>query len=156
LENYPDAPLNNAPCMTKHYHMYLLIEDPEPPRFTYEDDIVEGVSRGANLSWYLGLENSGMQLIVIQTYEESDLVKCEEYLEALKTLNFLGPNARILNTENYIYEQCYSKTDCIKQLSPFATMIFEVMDTWNFGRLKNYIGKWKQLLKPFEEALSGE
>jgi hypothetical protein len=154
VENFPEAPLNNTPCSHKHHHLYLLVEDSTAPRFTYEDDIVEEASRGANLTWYVGLEGSGMQLIVIQTHDEAGLANGEGYLEALKQKNYLAPDARILRMETYIYEQCYTDSKRILELGSDAQMIFEIMDTWNFGSLCSYIDKWKEILKPYKEALN--
>lgn len=143
----------NDSCSTKHYHLYLLIEDTMDPAFTYEDDIIEEVSRAANLSWYTGLAGSGKQLIVIQTYTEADLDKGEEFLEALKNKNYFSPNARILKSEHYIYQQCHHDTTIIEEMGPLAESIFDIMDTYNFGCMPKYIGKWKEVLKPYHEVL---
>lgn len=97
-----------------------------------------------------------MQLIVIQTFSEVDLFKSEDFLEALKEKKYLSSHARIINTEHYIYEQCHSNNGNIQEMGQIAGSIFEVMDTWNFSRLTNYIDKWKRVLKPYEEALDSK
>ncbi|HSW87366.1 MAG TPA: hypothetical protein VLG49_07720 [Rhabdochlamydiaceae bacterium] len=153
VENFPDAELNKNPCANKHFHLYLLVEDPSIPRFTYEDSIVEGASRGANLTWYLGLEGTGMQLIVIQARDEKNLAHGEGYLEALKEKKYLDPTARILRMETYIYEQCHINPTSIEELGTTAQSIFDIMDTWNLGRMCDYIGKWKEVLRPFNEIV---
>lgn len=137
---------------SKYYHLYLLIQDPTPPRFSYREGIANGMSRLMNLTYFVGLTETGRQLIVIQTHDEQNLANGEAFLNALKTNNLIDPGAYILKSEPYIYEAGTFHQGLISQMG--AEDIIEFLQTGHFQGLSNYISKWKQVLKPYSEALN--
>lgn len=150
--------LSLSPCASpqnfgksKYYHLYILVQDPTPPRFTYHAGLASGVSRLMNLTHFVGLAGTGRQLIVVQTHNEQNLSNSQNYLEAIKSKNLLDPAAYILMSEPYIYETGAFHQGIVSQMG--AQDIVEVLQTGHFQNLSNYIPKWKQYLKPYNEAL---
>jgi len=136
---------------SKYYHLYLLIQDPTPPRFSYQGGSVAGVSRIMNLTHFVGLRETGRQLIVIQTHSEQNLNNGQTILDALKTQKLVDPTAYILKTEPYIYQAGSFHQGLISQMG--AQGIVEILQTGHFQSLATYIPKWKKVLKPYNEAL---
>jgi hypothetical protein len=134
----------------KYYHLYMLIEDPTPLRFSFRNSIASGISRLMNLTYFVGLEDSGTQLIVFQTYGDTYLQSAETYLEVLKKQNLLADSARIIKAEPYIYEQSYYQSNSIKN----AHAIFEMLSTNHIQGMSKYIPKWKEILQPFHKAMT--
>lgn len=132
---------------SRYFHLYLLVQDPTPPRFTYQQGLMSGVSRMMNLTHFVGLVGSGRQLIVVQTHREQNLANGQIYLEALKSNHLVGEGAYILQSEPYIYETGAFHQGMISQMG--AQGIVEVLQTGHFQNLNNYIPKWKQVLIPF-------
>ena len=122
---------------SKFYHVYLLIQDPTPFRFTYREGSIHGVSRIMNQTPFLGLAGTGSQLISIQTYKEP--VEARIYLDALKGQNLLSPEAYLLKAESHVYE-----TGVLNHSEDRE--IIEVLQTGQFTDLSAYIPKWELAL----------
>lgn len=144
---FPTPPHTTSPH--KFYHLYLLLQDPTPPRFFYHGNSLTGVSRIMNLTPCVGLEHTGRQLIVLQTHSDAYFQKQEWLLEELKRIKLVDPNAYLLTSDTYIYEQ--GPRFQIGLLSPNQQAFFEMLNTSHFNRILNYIPKWKTILKPYEE-----
>ncbi len=138
---------------TKYHHLYLLIQDPTPPRFCYTGGISPGVSRLMNLTHLVGLSNTGQQLLVIQTHSEQTFSQGEKYLQDLKNKRLVGESAYILKAEPYIYEQGPYTHQSLRQLSSQGQKLFETINTGHFQSLSTYVQKWKQVLKPYSAAI---
>lgn len=148
--------IENDPSQTqkdkkKFYHLYLLVEDPSPPRFSFRTGVLSGVSRLMNLTYFVGLEGTGTQLIVLQAYGQHYLESKEAYLEMLKKYNLLDSSAHILKTDQYIYEQ----SSCIlSENIKNSDKIFEILNTSHIQEMMLYIPKWQQVLLPFDKAIA--
>lgn len=138
---------NNA--KSKYYHLYLLIQDPTNFRFTYRDGAGVGASRMMNLTPFVGLEGTGKQLIVIQTYGEEYLHKGQDFLNDLKKQKLVDPSASILCSESNIYEQSYLNLSEIQKIGPDYQVLFEVIDTTVNSALKGHVARWKKTIPPF-------
>lgn len=136
---------------SKYFHLYLLIQDPTPPRFSYQAGVASGVSRMMNLTHFVSLAGTGRQLIVVQTHGEQNLANGQAFLDALKSNKLVDQGAYILKSEPYIYEAGSFHQGLITQMG--AQGIIEVLQTGHFQSLNTYIPKWKQVLKPYSEAL---
>ena len=134
----------------KFYHLYLLLEDPTHPRFSYHSGITQGVSRMMNLTSFVGLSASGRQLIVLQTYSDQQFDKASLVVEDLKKANLINPAAYLLKVESYVYEQGpYFQTGHLTQSQkPF----FEVLNTSHFNIIGTYAQKWRLILPPYREG----
>lgn len=130
---------------TKFYHLYMLIEDPTPPRFSFKSGIGKGISRLMNLTYFVGLEGTNKQLMVFQTYGDAYLQSAENYLDRLKQQNLIDASARILQTEHYIYEQDHFQQP---QNIENAHHVLELIKTHHLQDMVHFIPKWKQVLKP--------
>jgi hypothetical protein len=135
---------------TKYYHLYMLIEDSTPPRFSFKSGIGKGISRLMNLTYFAGIEGTGKQLMVFQTYGDTYQQSAETYLERLKQQNLIDASARILQTETYVYEQDHFQHP---QNIDNAKKIFEPLKTNHLQEMSQYISKWKQILQPFQLAI---
>ncbi len=141
IENQSSPPVNK----TKYFHLYLLIEDPTPQRFTFHNGIGPGISRMMNLSYFVGLEGTGTQLIVFQTHQQHTMGSPDTYLDHLKKNNLVHNAARILKAEPYIYEQAHYNASFGKNV-PNANLIFELLSTGHIQTMASYIPKWKKVL----------
>ncbi len=83
----------------------MLIEDADAPRFAFRTGIGKGISRLMNLTHFVGLDETGAQLLVFQTYADGFSQSEEVYLDILKKNDLVSSEARIIKAENYIYEQ---------------------------------------------------
>ena len=135
---------------TKYYHLYLLIEDPSPPRVSFKFGLGKGISRLMNLTYFVGLAGSGKQLMVFQTYGDANLQSAETYLDLLKKQNLIDDSARILQTERYVYEQDHFAAP---QNVLNAEEVFELLKTNHLQDMTSYIPRWKKVLKPFQESM---
>ena len=142
-------PSNAQGTPRKFYHLYLLTQDPGPIRFSYRNGSSKGVSRMMNLSSCVGLENTGRQLIVFQTYSEEQFQNPQQLLDDLKKAKLVDPNAYILKTDTYIYEQ--GPYFQIGRLPPAHHAFFEQLNTSHFNIIARYAPKWETLLKPYAE-----
>lgn len=136
---------------SKYYHLYLLIQDPTPPRFTYQGGLVSGSSRMMNLTHFVGLAETGRQLVVLQMHNESHVTDGQFYVDALKNQSLLDVGAYLLKAEPYIYEAGAFQQGLISEMG--AQELIEVLQTAHFLNLSGYISKWKQVLKPYHDAL---
>lgn len=132
---------------TNHYHVYLLVHDPTPPRFAYRNGGTLDASRIMNLTSFNGLAESPLQLIAIQTHSVPK--EAELYFNALKTQNLLGPDAYLVRTDSYIYKAGRFHQGNIKELH--AEGLIEVLQTGSFQGLSRYVAKWQSVLKPWNQ-----
>jgi hypothetical protein len=135
---------------SKYYHLYLLIQDPTPPRFSYHQGEGNGVSRIVNLTHFASLAETGQQLLVFQVHDEKFLLQGQTFLDALKAKDLIAKEAYILKSDPYIYETGTLHQNRIRQLP----LLFEILQTGHFNNLSNYISKWKQVLQPFRQAIT--
>ena len=136
---------SNPPNKSKYFHLYLLIEDPTPQRFTFHQGIGSGISRMMNLSYFVGLEGSGTQLIVFQTHNHNNIDQADSYLEQLKKQKLVDPSARIVKAEPYIYEQAHYNAALGNNIKN-GNLIFELLSTGHIQTMASYIPKWKKVL----------
>ena len=133
----------NTPSITPRVaafpHVYLLIEDPTPPRFTFLEFKAIGATRAMNNTSFVGLEGSGKQLISIQVRREQFLHPGEKFLAELKKQKLVDENAKLLTAENYTYSQLIFPADVIKHFGPKTSPLVEILDTahlkhmWSFS-----------------------
>lgn len=136
---------------TDYYHLYLLIEDPTPPNFSFRSGILTGASRLMNLTHFAGLTGTNKQLIVIQTYGKQPPATSKNYLETLIKQGLLHPTAHILEEEVYVYKQ---KSSTHYHRIPQATNVIQNLNTAHIEAMLEYIPKWEKILKPYDVALS--
>lgn len=146
---------NNPPHPHIYYHIGLLIEDPTPPRFTYKNLHANGVSRSTNYTCYSAeLKGTGKQLITIQVHGQQNLANAPQFLEELKKQNLIDADAKLLQVESYVYSQVPLSQTNLHKLGPRAQAIFEIINTGHITNLANYIDKWKQAMKPWNEIMN--
>ncbi len=134
---------------SKYYHLYLLIQDPTPPRFHYRSKVDKGASRMMNLTPFVDLEGTGRQLIVIQMTDGSHLARGSDFLEMMQKQSLIDAGAYILESETYIYEAGSFHCGVISKVG--AERVIEVLQTGHFQQLTTYIPKWEKVLKPYSE-----
>lgn len=142
--------LNHSPQLEKsakthYYHLYLLIQDPTPPCFTYQKSKIRGISRIMNLTHFVDLAHTGRQLVVVQTQKEQLLHDPEAILEMLKKEHWLDESAYILRAEPYIYESGTFYQGLIQQTG--AQGMVELLQTGHLRNLTKYIPKWEKAFK---------
>ncbi len=147
----PMSCISNPYGKLKYCHLYLLIQDPTPPRFSYHYGVGSGVSRLMNLTHFVGLSNTGRQLIVVQVHSDQYLANGQMILDALKSQKLVDPSAYILKAEPYVYESGSFYQSSIAQMG--AQGIIEMLQTGHIQNLSNYISKWQKALKPYQVAL---
>ncbi len=148
LQNNPSRPHT-------YYHVGMLIEDPTPPRFTYRNIHGHGASRSTNYTCYSKeLQGTGKQLITVQVHGEQGLANPSLFLEELKKYAMIDQNAKLLQTENYIYKQVALNQSAIHKIGPKAQAIFEILNTAHITNLSNSIDKWKKVMKPWNEVMT--
>jgi hypothetical protein len=150
---FDNLPGGGMPYRAKYPHIYILISDPTPPKFTYMHVSVQGVSRAMNVTQFAGLEGTGMQLIAFQVHGEQYLNNAEQCLSELKRMNLVDPSAQILRKENYIFEQGSFNQGVLHQIGPAATAIFDVLNTGHVANIGNYAEKWKKAMKPWNQMM---
>lgn len=128
-----------------YYHLYMLVEDQTPSRFTYLNGIASGISRSMNLTPFLQMPRSDLQLIVLQTHGKKELVDAQKFLEEFKAKGYLAKDARIITVESYIYNQTFMNVNSVQKL---GGSLIEVLDSSSFGGLAKYLDKWKGAMKP--------
>jgi hypothetical protein len=138
---------------SKYCHLYLLIQDPTPPRFSYYEGIGAGASRVMNLTHFAGLSDTGQHLIVFQVHSADAFTKGQELLDALRAKNLVASEAYLLKSDPYIYEVGTFSQKHINQAH--VENFFDVLQTSHFEKLMQYIPKWKQVLKPYREMIIG-
>ncbi len=134
----------------KFYHLYLLLQDPTPSRFSYQEGTVPGVMRMMNLTPFLGLAETGRQLIVLQTRSDTEVHKVNSFVSGLKLASLIDPGAYLLKAEPYVYEQ--GPPFPMNQLSQNLKMFFEMLNASHFNAIASYMPKWKMILPPYVEG----
>ncbi|MBU6447038.1 MAG: hypothetical protein KGQ49_06540, partial [Verrucomicrobia bacterium] len=106
MSSVPLQSMHSGPheSKSKYLHLYMLIQDPTPPRFSYYGGAVRGCSRMMNLTPFVDLAGTGRQLIVLQVHSENDLWNGQALLNGLKQNKLVDEGAYILESEPYIYE----------------------------------------------------
>jgi hypothetical protein len=132
---------------SKHYHLYMLVADPTPPKFSYVGGVLSGASRVMNLTHFTGLSGTGKHLVVVQVHGENQLRNGDAFIQGLIKQKLLDPSASLLKSESYIYESGSFHQGVIAQAG--GQGIVEVLQTGHFLNLGNYVSKWKQVLKPY-------
>ena len=136
--------------ISKYPHLYLLIQDPTPPKFSYMGYGFQGAFRAMNLTHFVDLAHTGRQLVVIQVTAENMLTNGIKYLEDLKKRNFLDPSAYLLEEHGYTYEILHNSHLII---DPEFRPYFEMIDTASFAIMKNSANKWAQVLRPYRDII---
>ncbi len=149
VENPPSTQFQPQRGKQDYPHLYLLIQDPSLPRFSYRPVSLPGVSRLMNLTHFVSLTNTGQQLIVVQTYSESHLRDGASLLDAMKAQDLLAPDAYILKEESYIYQGKQDNQLFFRQINRLSWDLFELIQTGHFQGMANYVEKWKTTLKPY-------
>lgn len=132
---------------SKYHHLYLLIQDPFPPRFAYQQNSGRGISRLMNLTHFVGIADTGQQLIAIQTHSEETLKNGQALLELMKELSLISSDAYILKEEPFIYETATFHSDWIQKAG--GEGIIEMIQTGHFQLLANSVPKLQQVLQPY-------
>jgi hypothetical protein len=133
---------------TPFFHLYLLLADPTPQRFTYLHHPVDSACRAMNMTKFVGLEGSGRQLIAFQVLNESALSSSADFLAQLKQKQLVAPQASILQTETYTYEQISNISAHVNQFP------FEFIPARYFGQISQLFPKWKEALRPWKEVMA--
>jgi hypothetical protein len=147
--SYAYFPIGNEPPKepqkTKYPHLYLLINDPTPAKFSYRCGIAN-TSRMMNLTHFVNLTGTGQQLIVFQTWSMDH--SGENFLAELKAQNLVDPAAYILKAEWFTYEQYPSNA-----IKAGCNPCFEQLQTFDFRGIANHIARWKEVIAPYSEAV---
>lgn len=138
----------SAPQHSKnsYYHLYMLIEDPTMPSFTYLSGIVNGMSRAMNLTSFVEMGGQGMQFIVVQTHQHSYDV--EKFVAAFKARGLLGADARVVALDTFVYQQAHSNTSSLLQLGGH---LIEMLDASSFAGMVRYLEKWKGAMRSLKQ-----
>lgn len=154
IENFPHLP---KPRLSKHYHLYLLVKDDMPVRFTYHSGFCKGVSRAINLTPFSAqLKGKGHQLIALQISDPSMLDKASFFLEELKKKQLIDTASVLLADETYIYEQAHFDRAALQNSHPKAASFFEILGTEAIWNIPAHIDKWEKVLKPYHAIIDGE
>ena len=146
--------LSTSPVVrVKYPHIYLLVEDSTPVRFSYKHLSVQGVARAMNVTPFVGLEGSGMQLLAFQVYSDKYLQSADLCLNELKQMGLIDEKARILRQENYTYEQGSFNQAALYQIGPEAAAMFDVLNTGHIANIGIYSEKWKKAMRPWKEVM---
>jgi hypothetical protein len=143
--------LNGAgsiPKKAKFHHLYLLISDPTPSRFSYSHGL-PGSTRMMNISQFAQL-NPGEQLICIQTPRETSSEDGEAYLHALINKGFVDRAATLLCAEPYLYEQWPSRS---LHFTTQDKQYIEVLDSQFTTDMIKHLPKWKERLRTYHEIV---
>lgn len=133
------------PYKSRYPHLYMLIEDPKEPQFTYQKQRISGLTRMMNLTHFAGLTQSGKQLIVVQSQSEKNLSNPQEILGLLKTHHLIDELAHLICAELFIYEAGTFHQNLIREHN--GETLIELLQTGHLKNLAKYIPKWKVYLK---------
>ncbi len=147
IENHPSGRKPSSSTI-KYYHVYLLIDDPTPPRFIHKYSAGAGISRLMNLSYFSDLIGTGMQLVAVQTHNEHYLNHHNEFFEQIKKNNLIDPSATLVRGEGCVYEQSHLDTSLTRQ---YKASLIEVLNTGHFLAMAGYVSKWKTVFKPLNK-----
>jgi hypothetical protein len=140
---------NEESNRVKFYHLYLLINDPTPPKFSYSWGIQNTV-RMNNITHFVDLKNTGRQLIILQTKDLETLQKGELIVDQLKQKGLIDPCAYLICSQSYIYSQWASSENILHKQFP---KYFDLLDTNHLIKLQRYINKWKEALSIYPPTL---
>ncbi len=124
----------------QYHHLYMLVKDPTPARFTYLNGIASGMSRAMNLTSFLDMPEENLQLIVVQTHGVCDENQMVKFFDAFKNRGLLTIDAQIIDFDFFSYQQAYMNTAHISQL---GGPLIEMLDTSSFAGMIRYLEKWK-------------
>jgi len=79
-----------------------------------------------------------------------------QFLEILKKQKLIDENAKLLQTESYIYKQVAFNQTRLRNLGPKAKEMFEIINTSHIGNLVLSIDKWKSVMKPWKDIMFPE
>jgi hypothetical protein len=130
--------------MRTYAHLYLLVDDPTPVRFTYISGILTGMSRAMNLTPFIDMPRSNLQLIAIQTVPGKER-EASYFLEGFKAQNLLTEQAQLLAWDTYVYQQASVN---LSQIQKLGGGMVELLDSSSFGGIIKYFDKWKKALVP--------
>jgi hypothetical protein len=125
----------------KYYHLYLLIQDPTPTRFTSGHLGGGRASRIMNLTHSAELSDTGKQLIVIQTHSEQEFTQGQKFLDLLKMLQMVDSSAYLLRAEPYIYEATYG--NWFSSLNAQQRSYIEMLNTCSLAAISSFLARWK-------------
>jgi hypothetical protein len=128
-----------------YYHLYILVSDPSPSRFTYKNGIVAGMNRSMNLTPFVQFPQEGLQLIAIQVNSKNELSEGMKFLDAFKSNGLLASDAQILHSDTYIFQQSSMNISALQKL---AGSLVQVLETSSFASMSPLIDKWKKVLTP--------
>ena len=149
----PQIQVMYSPKAQVYPHLYLLIADEAPPRFTYRNLGVNGASRVMNLTPFVGLEGTGKQLIALQVQNESCLQLGQSYLNELRKQDLISAQAQILCQESTTYKQMPFNRNLLHTLGEPANKIVEFIETGQISNLSTHIERWKKVLKPWKQVI---
>lgn len=129
-----------------YHHLYMLIEDETPARFTYLNGIAPGMARAMNLTPFLDMPRDNLQLIVVQTYGNQNADQQNVFIEAFKNKEYLTPNAHVIRADHFVYHQTFVNTSQIQQI---GESLIEVLDTSSFAGMTRHIDKWASVLPAY-------
>ncbi|EKE08605.1 MAG: hypothetical protein ACD_17C00082G0001 [uncultured bacterium] len=132
-----------------YYHLYLLIYDPTPFRFTYRSGVAQGMSRMMNLTYFVGLSGTNEQLIAIQVHSDQYLDNAQQFLDSLKSHGLVDESAHLLDVDAYVYESATFNQKLLHSWTTDATI--EILQTGHIQNLSRYIPRWKEILKPWSK-----
>ncbi len=135
---------NQEPRGHLYPHLYLLVEDKTPSRFTYLNGIISGMSRAMNLTPFLEFPRDNLQLIVIQTHEKNELNDPQKFFNALIDRGYLSSCAQIIDWDTYCYQQFHINTTAISHI---GGPLVEILDTSSFSGMVKYLDKWKSVME---------
>lgn len=148
VENIPNI---SKPTYSKHPHLYLLISDPTPVRFTYMNGFCGGVSRAINLTPFLPeLEGTREQLIVVQTHDVDCVLNASQFLEEFKKRGLIDSAASLITAESYVYQQPHFNLSEIQNAHPKASIFFEMLHTEAIWNISQHVARWEKVFKPFQ------
>lgn len=128
----------------KFFHLYMLLADSTLPTFSYQNYSGPHASRVMNVTHFAGLNGTGRQLIIFQTYSEADLREGTKLLKDLKAKKLVSPEAYLLKEEPYVYEQWSRSHWRFLKLPAEHKELFEVLDTSHFNSMQRRIKDWKR------------
>jgi hypothetical protein len=147
IENFPQLP---KPHYSKHSHLYLLIKDDAPVRFTYHNGFCRGISRAINLTPFSPeLRGRGHQLVALQVNDISMLEKGDFFVEELRKKELISASSRLVASETYVYEQAHFNRSIIQTSHPKTASFFEVLGTEAIWNIPSHIEKWEKVFKPY-------
>lgn len=124
-------------------HVYLLVYDPSPIRFTYAHSLEGIAARAMNLTPFMKDLQEGMRLIAIQARKETSLQNPESFFCFLKEKKLLSPKATLLKAEAFVYESLRGDSRTLHQWG--TNPLIEVLKTGHLQNLSMKFLKWKKI-----------